>query len=53
MKMEAKGPPVCSGALSCLCACMSLVSPRRGGGKRKIKDQEGDEGRRLERARER
>lgn len=50
-----KGPPVCSGALSCLCACMSLISLRRRGGvggrkSEKIKDVgfEGDEGRRGE-----
>lgn len=51
-----KGPPVRSGALSCLHACMSLISLRPEGGRRekkkseKIKDVrfEGNEGRRGE-----
>lgn len=48
-----KGPPVCSGAPSCLCACMSLISLRGEGGDKKQKNKGcgvswGIEGRRRE-----
>lgn len=48
-----KGPPVCSAALSCLCACMSLISLRPNAGEKKQENKGcwvrgGDAGRRGE-----